>query len=67
MKTNTVVAVGLAAALLTTMSLGAQQAVSVGIAPLPAMPKQTTRTGKHVNRIVDMLLKDRGQVRSRIW
>ena len=58
MKTNTVVAAGLAAALLTTLSLSAQQAVSVGIAPLPAMPKQTTRTGKHVNRIIDMWLKE---------
>jgi 4-hydroxy-2-oxoheptanedioate aldolase len=58
MKSSTVVAAGLAAALLTTMSLSAQQAVSVGIAPLPDMPKQTSRTGKHVNRIVDMWLKD---------
>jgi 4-hydroxy-2-oxoheptanedioate aldolase len=58
MKSNTVVAAGLAAALLTTLSLSAQQAVSVGIAPLPDMPKHTSRTGKHVNRVIDMWLKD---------
>jgi 4-hydroxy-2-oxoheptanedioate aldolase len=58
MKTNTVVAATLAAGLLTTLSLSAQQAASVGIAPLPDMPKQTSRTGKHVNRIIDMWLKD---------
>ena len=59
MKTNTVVAAGLAAALLTTLSLSAQQAVSAGIAPLPAMPKQTTRMrASMINRIVDVWLKD---------
>ncbi len=58
MRTNTVVVAGLAAALLTAISLRAQQAMPLGIAALPDMPKQTTRTGKHVNRVIDMWLKD---------
>src|SRR5262245_47573896 len=57
MTTRTVVLAGLAAAVLTTMSVGAQQAVSPENATLPDMPKQTTRTGKHVNRVIDMWLK----------
>ena len=47
-----------AAALLTVMSVQAQQAVPPGNAALPEMPKQTTRTGKHVNRVIDMWLKN---------
>jgi len=31
--------------------------VSPANAPLPELPKQTTRTGKHVNRVIDMWLK----------
>jgi 4-hydroxy-2-oxoheptanedioate aldolase len=53
----TTVLVGMAAALLTSIAAGAQQPVSPGNAQLPVMPKQTTRTGKHVNRIIDMWLK----------
>ena len=58
MRTNTVRLAGLAAAMLTAMSAGAQQAVSPENAKLPEMPKQTTRTGKHVNRVIDMWLKN---------
>jgi 4-hydroxy-2-oxoheptanedioate aldolase len=47
-----------AAAILTAMSAGAQQPVSPAIAMVPEMPKQTTRTGKHVNRIIDMWVKN---------
>ena len=57
MTTKTVLFAGVAAAVLTTMPVGAQQAVSPENATLPEMPKQTTRTGKHVNRIIDMWLK----------
>ena len=39
------------------MSAGAQQTVPPVNATLPEMPKQTTRTGKHVNRVIDMWLK----------
>jgi 4-hydroxy-2-oxoheptanedioate aldolase len=40
------------------MSAGAQQPVSPENALAPEMPKQTTRTGKRVNRIIDMWLKN---------
>ena len=58
MKTKTVLLAGMAAAMLTAMSASAQQPVSPGNAAVPEMPKQTTRTGKHVNRVIDMWLKD---------
>jgi 4-hydroxy-2-oxoheptanedioate aldolase len=58
MKTITVLAAGLAIALLTTFSLSAQQTAPPGIAQLPDMPRQMTRTGKHVNRVIDMWLKN---------
>src|SRR5262245_2585430 len=58
MKTKTVVLAGLAAAILTAMSVSAQQAVSPPNAAIPEMPKQTTRTGKRVNRVIDMWLKN---------
>src|SRR5262245_38623189 len=48
----------LAAAVLTAMSGRAQQAVPPEHAMLPEMPKQTTRTGKRVNRVIDMWLKN---------
>ena len=57
MKTNTVLLAGMAAAMLTTMSAGAQQPVPPVNAMVPEMPKQTTRTGKHVNRVIDLWLK----------
>ena len=58
MSTKTVLLAGLVAAMLTGMSARAQQAVATENAMLPEMPKQTTRTGKHVNRVIDMWLKN---------
>src|SRR5262245_27190620 len=58
MQTKTVWLASVAAAVVMTLSAGAQQAVPPAIAKLPDMPKQTTRTGKHVNRIIDMWLKN---------
>ena len=48
---------GVLAALSTTISTLAQQSMPPENAPTPEMPKQATRTGKRVNRIVDMWLK----------
>ena len=49
----------MASAMLATMTMTAiaQQAVPPVNADVPEMPKQTTRTGKRVNRIIDMWLK----------
>jgi 4-hydroxy-2-oxoheptanedioate aldolase len=47
-----------AAVVSTAPSPGAQQPVSPVHAALPDMPKQTTRTGKHVNRVIDMWLQN---------
>jgi 4-hydroxy-2-oxoheptanedioate aldolase len=57
MKTKAVLLAGIAAAMLTTMSASAQQPVPPVNARVPEMPKQTTRTGKHVNRVIDLWLK----------
>jgi 4-hydroxy-2-oxoheptanedioate aldolase len=57
LRTRAPALAGLAAALLTTISIGAQQAVSPGNASLPEMPKQPTRAGRHVNRVIDMWLR----------
>ena len=57
MKTTTIVLAGMAAAMLTTMWASAQQPVSPPSATVADMPKQTTRTGKHVNRVIDLWLK----------
>jgi 4-hydroxy-2-oxoheptanedioate aldolase len=57
MRTKTVLLTGLAAAILISMSASAQQAVSPDNATVPEMPKQATRTGKRVNRVIDMWLK----------
>ena len=48
----------MAAAMLTAMSASAQQPVSPPMRRMPEMPKQTTRTGKRVNRVIDMWLKN---------
>jgi 4-hydroxy-2-oxoheptanedioate aldolase len=53
-----VLLMGLAVAVLTAMSAGAQQPVPPENAAVPEMPKETTRTGKRVNRVIDMWLKD---------
>jgi 4-hydroxy-2-oxoheptanedioate aldolase len=57
MKTRTILLTGMVAAMLTGLSARAQQPVSPTSATVPEMPKQTTRTGKHVNRVIDMWLK----------
>ena len=49
---------GVAVAVLMAMTARAQQAVPPDNAALPEMPKQTTRTGKRVNRVIDMWLKN---------
>jgi 4-hydroxy-2-oxoheptanedioate aldolase len=58
MKTKPIWLAGAAAAMLTAMSASAQQPAPPANAPVPEMPTQTTRTGKRVNRIIDMWLKD---------
>jgi 4-hydroxy-2-oxoheptanedioate aldolase len=57
MKMRLTVLAGMVMAVLTAMSAGAQQPVLPVNATLPEMPKQTTRTGKRVNRVIDMWLK----------
>src|SRR6186997_3372335 len=57
MQTKTILLAGIAAAVLTGMSASAQQPVPPPSAMAPDMPKQTTRTGQHVNRVIDMWLK----------
>ena len=47
-----------AAAMLVCVSVQAQP-VAVPNAAIPAMPAQTTRTGKHINRIIDMWLQNK--------
>src|SRR5919108_124707 len=59
MNTRPIVLTGTAAAMLTVMmSVSAQQPAAPENATVPEMPKQTTRTGKHVNRVIDMWLKN---------
>ena len=58
MRMRTILLAGMAGAVLTVMSASAQQPVSPTNAALPEMPKQTTRTGKRVNRVIDMWLKN---------
>ena len=57
MKIKTIMLAGMAAALLTGLSASAQQPAQPANAVIPEMPKETTRTGKHVNRIIDMWKK----------
>src|SRR5262245_2178917 len=57
MRIRLAVLAGMAVAVLTAMSAGAQQPAPSANAVLPEMPKQTTRTGKRVNRVIDMWLK----------
>ena len=58
MNTRVVFLAGLSAAMLTAMSVRAQQPVPPDSAAVPEMPKQTMRTGKHVNRVIDLWLKN---------
>jgi 4-hydroxy-2-oxoheptanedioate aldolase len=53
-----IVLAGLAAAVLTAMSVKAQQPVSPNNATIAEMPTKSTRTGKRVNRVIDMWLKN---------
>lgn len=48
----------LVAATLSAITVQAQQPVSPESAVLPEMPKQATRSGKRVNRIIDLWLKN---------
>jgi 4-hydroxy-2-oxoheptanedioate aldolase len=57
MKTKSILMASMAAAMLVFAPAQAQQAVSPSNAALPEMSKQTTRTGKHINRVIDMWLK----------
>ncbi len=58
MRTKPIVLAGLAAAMLTAMSVKAQTPVPPTNAAIPEMPTKSTRTGKHVNRVIDMWLKN---------
>jgi len=58
MRMKSILLAGMAAAVLTGISTSAQQPVSPPNAAIQEMPKQTTRTGKLVNRIIDMWLKN---------
>lgn len=58
MRIRSFVLTGLVAAVSVTLSARAQQTVPPGNAMLPDMPKQATRTGKRVNRVIDMWLKN---------
>jgi 4-hydroxy-2-oxoheptanedioate aldolase len=60
MKTKQLLMAGLAIAALATLPVSAQvQPNAPAFAPgtFPAMPARTTRTGKHINRVIDMWLK----------
>src|SRR4026207_1580527 len=57
MRTKSILVAGMAAATLTAISASGQQPVPPVNAMVPEMPKQTTRTGKHVNRVIDLWLK----------
>jgi 4-hydroxy-2-oxoheptanedioate aldolase len=48
----------LVAATLSAMTVQAQQPVSPDSAAVPEMPKQATRNGKRVNRVIDLWLKN---------
>ena len=58
MRTKPIVLAGLAAAMLTAMSVKAQTPVPPPNAAIPEMPTKSTRTGKRVNRVIDMWLKN---------
>jgi 4-hydroxy-2-oxoheptanedioate aldolase len=58
MSTNTLWLGVLATAVLTVTSTLAQQPVPPQNAAVPEMPKQATRAVKHVNRVIDLWLKN---------
>jgi 4-hydroxy-2-oxoheptanedioate aldolase len=55
--TGPILPVGIAAAMLAVVSAGARQAVPPVAAVVPEMAKTTTRTGRHVNRVIDLWLE----------
>ncbi len=57
MTKRALVLASVASVMLTTMTPIAQQAAPPENAGVPDMPRETTRTGKRVNRIIDMWLK----------
>ena len=57
MKTKNILAGGIAAVVLALAPAYAQQPVSPPNAALPEMGKTATRTGKRVNRVIDLWLK----------
>ena len=60
MKIKHFLMAGLAVAALTYVPAGAQvqpNAPAFGPGTFPAMPARPTRTGKHINRVIDMWLK----------
>jgi len=60
MKTKQLLLAGLAAAALAYTPVSAQvqpNAPAFGPGTFPAMPTKPTRTGKHINRVIDMWLK----------
>jgi len=61
MKKTSLLLAGVSAAILACLPAGAQvqpNAPAFGPGTFPAMPAKTTRTGKHINRIIDMWLKN---------
>jgi 4-hydroxy-2-oxoheptanedioate aldolase len=61
MKKTSLLLAGMSAAILACLPAGAQvQPNAPAFAPgtFPAMPTKTTRSGKHINRIIDMWLKN---------
>ena len=56
--TKKVLLTGLSVVILTATAAGGQQPVQPENAALPDMPRQSTRTGKRVNRVIDMWLKN---------
>jgi 4-hydroxy-2-oxoheptanedioate aldolase len=61
MKKTSLLLAGVSAAILACVPAGAQvqpNAPAFAAGTFPAMPAKTTRTGKHINRIIDMWLKN---------
>ena len=59
MRAGSFLLFGLAAMVLTFLPAGAQpkEPWPPKLAPVPAMPTETNRTGKHINRVIDMWVK----------
>jgi 4-hydroxy-2-oxoheptanedioate aldolase len=57
MKSKSILTAGIVAAVLAMAPASAQQPASPANAALPEMHKQATRTGKRINRVIDLWLK----------